>query len=131
MVSVVVDTSILIDHLRKASTTFIELSKLQSERKVRLLIPLIVVVELFTGKSTKSKKVERLIDRILDEVELVVLTRKSAKIAGGLVRDYKNLSDPFDLLIAAIALERKALVATLNVKHFKSIKGLKLYEDKD
>ncbi|MBU1085103.1 MAG: PIN domain-containing protein [Candidatus Beckwithbacteria bacterium] len=127
MVSVVVDTSILIDHLRKASTTFIELSKLQSEGKVRLLIPLIVVVELFIGKSTKIKRVERLIDQILDEVELVSLTRKSAKIAGCLVRDYQHLSDPYDLLIAAIALEKKAKIATLNIKHFKPIKGLRLY----
>ena len=48
-----------------------------------------------------------------------------AKLAGEVKRNYKIAA--IDAIIAAIALENEAMVATLNTKHFVGIKGLKLY----
>jgi len=128
MVKVVVDTSILIDHLRQKSDQFIRLTELQDEGKIKILIPYIVVTELFVGKSTKKKKIERGLNKLFKNFELIGMSYKSAKIAGELIREHASINDAYDLLIAAIALEKKAYVSTLNVKHFKPIKGLKLYD---
>ena len=128
MVKIIVDSSILIDHLRQKSERFIRLAERQDQGRIKILIPFIVVTELFVGRSVSNKKTEKLIDELLDKVELVGLTRKSAKLAGRLIQDYPQLNDPYDVLIAAIALEQKAMVATLNMKHFKIIKDLKLDE---
>ena len=128
MVKIIVDSSILIDHLRQKSERFIRLAERQDQGRIKILIPFIVVTELFVGRSVSNKKTEKLIDELLDKVELVGLTRKSAKLAGRLIQDYPQLNDPYDVLIAAIALEQKATVATLNMKHFKIIKDLKLDE---
>jgi predicted nucleic acid-binding protein len=131
MVKVVVDTSILIDHLRQGSDRFLRLTELQDEGKIKILVPYIVVTELFVGKSTREKKTEKSLDKFLSGFELVRMSYRSSKKAGELIREYPGINDAYDLLIAAIALEKKAYVYTLNVKHFKSIKGLKLYEDKN
>ena len=128
MVKIIVDSSILIDHLRQKSERFIRLAERQDQGRIKILIPFIVVTELFVGRSVSNKKTEKLIDELLDKVELVGLTRKSAKLAGRLIQDYPQLNDPYDVLIAAIALEQKAMVATVNMKHFKIIKDLKLDE---
>ena len=130
MVKVVVDTSILIDHLRQKSDKFIRLTELQDEGKIKILIPHIVVTELFVGKSTKKKKIEKSLDKFLSGFELMKMSYRSSKKAGELIREYPNINDAYDLLIAAMALEDKAHIFTLNVKHFKPIKGLKLYENK-
>ena len=127
MVKVVVDTSIIIDHLRQKSDQFIRLIELQDTGKIKILIPYIVVTELFVGESTKQKKVEKSLKKMLRGFELVGMSYGSSKKAGELIREYPGIKDAYDLLIASIALEKEAYVATLNVKHFKSIKGLKLY----
>ena len=131
MVRVVVDTSVLIDHLRQKSDQFLRLNELQDEGEVKILVPYIVATELFVGKSSVGKKVEKSINKLLSNLELVGLNYKSAKTAGRLIREYLFVNDAYELLIAAIALEKKAQVATLNMKHFKPIKGVKLYEYKD
>ncbi len=34
----------------------------------------------------------------------------------------------YDLIVAATALERKAAVATFNIRHFSRVKGLAVFE---
>jgi predicted nucleic acid-binding protein len=58
---------------------------------------------------------------------LIGLTLTSTQIAGELIRKYKQIPDPVDLIIAAIAIEQEALIATKNRKHFQQIKEVKLF----
>src|SRR5581483_4514100 len=37
---------------------------------------------------------------------------------------------PYDLIVAATALERKSVLATFNKRHFANVKGLKIIEPK-
>lgn len=125
---VVVDTSLIINHLRKTAEELKLLTELHDAGKIRILIPYEVIVELFAGESSEDKAMEKAIDEILDKAELVELTRKSAVHAGILIRKLPQIPGPVDLIIAAIALEHKAQIATHNSKHFRLIPKIKLWK---
>lgn len=127
MSNIVVDTSVIIDHIRGTSDNLRALQAYKISHGIQLLVPHIVIVELFVGRETQRKVGREKVERILQKFELVGLSFSSAKIAGTLIRTYKQIPDPFDLLIAAIAIEYKAEIATHNKKHFEQIKGLGLY----
>ena len=127
---VVVDTSLIINHLRKTTEEFKLLTELHDSGKIRILIPYEVIVELFVGRSSEEKAMKKTIDEILDRAELVGLTRKSAVHAGTLTRKLPKVPEPIDLIIAAIALEHKAQIATNNHKHFRLIPQIKLWKPK-
>jgi len=127
MFNIIVDTSVVIDHLRRRSNHLLELEDQSNIGKVRLLIPHIIITELYIGKEARNKAGREIIDSVLKNLEIVGFTVSSAKLAGELIRTYQQIPDPFDLLIAAIAIEQDAQVATHNKKHFEQIRGLKLY----
>lgn len=127
MFNIVIDTSVIVDHIRGTSEHLRTLQASKVSHGTQLLVPHIVIVELFVGRETKRKVGREKVERLLQKFELVGLSFSSAKIAGALIRTHKQIPDPFDLLIAAIALEQDAQVATHNKKHFEQIRGLKLY----
>lgn len=128
MSNIIVDTSVIIDHIRGTSDHLRALQTYKISHGIQLFIPHIVIVEIFVGRETQRKVGREKVERILQKFELVGLSFSSAKIAGRLIRTYKQIPDPFDLLIAAIAIEQDAQVATHNKKHFEQIRGLKLYD---
>jgi len=128
MSKIIIDTSILIGHLRGSSSDFKILETKKATESVSLLIPHIVIVELFTGEEARKKVIREKIDKLIEGIEVVGLTVASAKKAGDLQRIYKQIPDLPDLIIAAIAIEQDAQVATHNKKHFEQIRGLKLYD---
>ena len=128
MRNIVVDTSLIINHLRKTTDDLNILGALHVSGKANVIVPYEVVVEIFVGTSTKEKATRELIDETLEKFTLVGLTKKSAMMAGKLIRKFPQIPGPFDLIIAAIALEHKAQVATHNPKHFKLIKGLTIWK---
>lgn len=130
VIPVIVDTSLIINHLRKTTEEFKLLTELHDAGKIRILIPYEVIIELFVGKSSEEKAMKKAIDEILDKAELVGLTRKSAVHAGILTRKLPQVPEPVDLIIAAIALEHKAQIATHNPKHFRLIPKIKLWKPK-
>lgn len=122
----IVDTSILIDNLRGGTVLYSILDEIEKEN-AELVLPTIVVFELFSGKSTQEKLIEDKINKLLKNFQRVELSEKIAKRAGELFRDVnKNLSAP-DYIIAASAIELNATVITLNKKHFEQIATLNLY----
>ena len=127
MVKVVVDTSVIIDHLKNRSTNFLTLVEKKISREVELFIPYIAVIELYAGEDAKQKRAREKISKTLEGTDLIDLTLSSAQKAGELMRIYKQIPDPLDLIIAAIAIENEAQVATNNKKHFEQIRGVKLY----
>lgn len=130
MFNIIVDTSVIIDHLRGRSNQLVQLKDQSNIGKVRLFIPHIVITELYIGKEARNKAGREIIDGILKDLETVGFTVSSAKLSGELIRTYQQIPDPFDLIIAAIAIENEAQVATNNKKHFEQIRGLKLYNFK-
>lgn len=128
ILKVVVDTSILIDHLRGTSQDFKILESLRLKKEVELLIPLIVITELFAGKEARKKRATEIFNQLIKGLTLIGLNIDSAKKAGELIRTYPQIPDPFDFLIAAIALDENAYIATHNIKHFKQISGIKLFK---
>lgn len=122
---IVVDTSILIDHLRGGAkwNDF----KASVNKNAQLFLPTIVIFELFSGDSTRNvSKTKQLVD-LIEHFERIELTEDIAIRAGILSRDLKKTIQSPDYIIAASALEIGAEVVTLNVKHFEQIPGLNLY----
>ena len=119
MVKVVVDTSVIIDHLRQRSSHFLELEEKRLSGEVKIYVPYVVVVELYAGQNAKRKKIRDLIGLALTDVEFIGLDFASSK---------KAIPGSIDSIIAAIAIEHDAQVATHNKKHFEQIKGLRLYD---
>jgi len=122
----IIDTSVLIDHLRGGTSLYNILDDIEKEN-AELIIPTVVLFELFSGKSTQKQLVVDKINKLLKSFQKVELTEKIARRAGELFRDIsKNLGAP-DYIIAASALELNAVIVTLNKKDFEQIKNLTLY----
>lgn len=123
--NVVVDTSILIDHLRGGTKWDFFLKTTSSESEV--FIPTIVIFELFGGQSSKRVSVRESIEKIVIKLEILDLNSKIAKKAGELYREIGKHIGTQDYVIAASALEINGAVLTLNTKHFEKIPNLQIY----
>lgn len=122
---IVVDTSILIDHLRGGTKW--EAFIADVDKDAELFLPTIVIFELFSGSSTKNPRKRQDIVNFLKQFRNIDLDEQIAKRAGELFRDFKKTLQVPDYIIAASALEIGGIVATLNRKHFEDISGLSLY----
>lgn len=125
--NILIDTSVLIDHLRGGTTWRRVVNETKEDTK--LFVPTIVFFELFSGKSTKEPTIVSKINRLLSNFQRVDLTEEIAVQAGQLARDMKRTIQAPDYIIAASALDLGAKVLTLNKKHFEQIPNLNLYPD--
>ncbi len=108
---VLVDTDIFIDHLRGA----VELKP----GRHRLHYSVITRAELFAGSAGTD-----LAARVLAAFREIAVDRATAERAGRIKREL-GLRMP-DALIAATALEHRLSLATRNIKHFGSVRGLRI-----
>lgn len=124
MSKLLIDTSIIVDHLRlknKSQTTFYKLFN----DKHDLYISILTHTECYAGKGIWEKQIERnYLKNILIGLKILPLEENISEKAGGIRASY-NLGIA-DAIIAATALFHKLELATLNVKDFKKIAGLKL-----
>lgn len=124
---IIVDTSILIDYLRGGKKGKWFIKEIEGDDSLELLLPTIVVFELYSGYSTKSPLIVMKIRNLLKFFQRLELTEEIAKTAGLLYREVtKGLEVP-DYIIAASALGINAEVVTLNQKHFAQIPNINLY----
>lgn len=122
----VVDTSVIIDNLRGGQRWERFLKITDADRE--LYIPTVVIVELYSGTSTKDSGIVKKMNQTLSYFQKILLTEEIARRAGIIYRDgVKNLSLG-DYIIAATALEIGAEVVTLNTKHFSKIPGVRVYD---
>ncbi len=122
---IVVDTSMLIDHLRGGSIW--QRMLLSFEPTTTLYVPTIVFFELLSGESTRRNDVARKMNDFMKHFTLLDVTESIARRAGEMFRDVtRDLSVP-DYIVAASAMEIDGAVLTLNRKHFSRIPGLALY----
>jgi predicted nucleic acid-binding protein len=127
---IIIDTNILIDHLRQIDTQESE-SKLQKIIKNEVFVPLIsaaTIQELFAGQSSKNTVKETEIRNVLGLFRIIPVISTVAELAGKLMRDNQKIIKFADAQIAATAIIQKAYLATENKKDFEGIKGLSLYE---
>ena len=121
----VLDTSILIDHLRGGDKWKKILKTLEEEAE--FFIPTIVFFELYSGKSSQDPKTSHRILNLVNAFQRIELNEKIATRAGQIYRDINKTLEVPDYIIAASALELGATVLTLNRKHFEQIPHLGLY----
>lgn len=124
---IIVDTSVIVDHIRADVGVYPSLIALARKGSVKLYIPTVVVLELWKGRSMGDKNIEKSVDKLLQAVTILPLSRQLAKEAGCLMR--KGLVDNFiDAVVAATALYLDARLATANKKHFVKVKDLRLFD---
>jgi len=117
-----IDSDILIDYLRGVKKAYNFL--LRENFKGKLWISVINVMEIYSGKDTKSPKKEKIINEFLNSFKIILINKEIAIKAGKIRREYQK---PFaDVIIAASALVYNLLLITRNKKHFVGIKNLKV-----
>lgn len=121
---VVLDTNIIIEHLRKHGKDS-PLLKLGNELPEEpFAISTISIQELFEGRSTRIEKEELYLMETLKPLQILSYTYEVAKLAGEIARDSISKLDLADAAIAATAIINKASLATLNKKDFQEIADL-------
>lgn len=113
MSAILLDTDVLVDHLR-------------GHRRINLVDPtwkisVVTRCELFAGRNTDESSLRQ----TLNQLEELVVDRAIAEAAGG-IRRTAQLAVP-DALIAATALEHGLSLMTRNVRHFRRVPGLELH----
>lgn len=128
MKKVVIDTDIVIDHLRQPDQPTL-FSKLAEDKNIKLLLPAISFTELYIGKSVEKKIEERRLLKAISPTELILADKKISKEVGVLIRKYSYLYLA-DALVVATAIIKKAFLCTFNVKHFAQIVNLRFFDYK-
>ena len=123
---VVIDTSIIIDHLRLPRKEKSPFEMIVENGNLESLISTATIQELFIGQSSLREDQETKIRRIINLIHNLNVSPEIAELAGQIMRDTKPQVQFADAAIAATAILNKAKLLTLNKKDFKGIQGLKL-----
>ena len=118
---VLVDTDVLVDYLRGCGPAIAYVDQLADG----VLLSTIVIAELYAG--VKGDQEQEILDEFVSLFRISPVTAEIARAAGLLKRDYGKAHGLglADAILAATAELENADLATLNVKHFPMIKGLK------
>jgi len=126
---VILDTNIIIDHLRQRNGADTQLLRMTAVVPLaELAISTISIQELFEGKSSKDCEKQNALYLVMAPFTTLPYTTEVARCAGEIARDAKQPIEFADAAIAATAMVHRAQLYTLNVKHFRDIPGLELYE---
>lgn len=124
---VVLDTSIIIDHLRQPKKKPSRLIRLAKQKpKETLALSIISIQELYEGKSTQEPKKEQSLLATIAPLKILPYTYEIAQLAGEISRDLGRPLELADAAIAATTLIHNASLLTLNKKDFHGIKNLEL-----
>ncbi|MEX1112324.1 MAG: type II toxin-antitoxin system VapC family toxin [Candidatus Andersenbacteria bacterium] len=125
---VVLDTSIIIDHLRQKPGHPTRLLKVLSKvGKQNLAISPITIQELYRGESTRDEAKEELLLATIAPLRLLPYTYEVAQLAGEIGRDSQRSIELGDAVIAATAITHGAQLLTLNQKDFSHIPEIDLF----
>lgn len=126
---VILDTNIIIDHLRQKDKSTSWLRKLTEKVGAEKLgISVATIQELYVGKSVSDPQNEQMMLQTISSFEVESYSYEIAKMAGELVRNLNGQLQFADAAIAATAIVNGAKLATLNFKDFTGIKGLEIYK---
>ncbi len=134
---IVVDTNLLIDfsHSGKSrkgieNSLWLNLLEYCKREGHQLILPSVVVFEFFSGEEMADQDKQNKADFLLKDLLIVDFDAKIAKKAADLYRKYKKSINILDYFLAATAMNVGGELATLNSKHFKIFKDLKLFDFK-
>ena len=125
MKKVICDTNILIRHFQNDLETVGEMSKIGSSNA---LLPTIVVMEFFRGMGNKNE-LENMKSK-LKHYYILHINEDTSKKALQFIESYRlshDLKMP-DVLIGAMSVVYQIPLFTYNVKDFKYLPGLVLYQ---
>lgn len=123
---VVIDTSVVIDHLRQiGETSYFRKFEKEFENET-LAISIVTIQELYAGKSTRDDEKERILLATISPLSILPYSYEVAELAGKLIRDAKNPLQVADAAIAATAIVNGSRLVSLNKKDFEEIEGLEL-----
>ncbi len=125
MNKVLLDSSVIIDFLRVKNKNSTILGQV-ANKNYKLYISIISHTELYAGKRIwRLKRARKELEFVLSGIEVLNIDKIISKNAGKIRSDY-NL-EIADAIIAATVLSHKLALATLNIKDFEKINGLKLF----
>jgi predicted nucleic acid-binding protein len=122
---VICDTNIFISAFNGSEKTIGELSRIGN---ANVLMPSITVMELYRGMANKEQMAKMV--RKIKAYNILDFNEQVSQRAIRLVQDFKlshDLQIP-DAIIAALSITYDIPLFTYNIKDFKFIRGLKLYE---
>ncbi len=120
---IVIDSSIFIEYIRRG-LLLEEIVQEAVKKKKRICVPVVVVGEIFSGKSMIKESNRRNFVNMIKGMEIIEIDSKIAIEYGRLKRE--NLAVGNDAWISACCLVLGADLATINKKDFEKIKELKL-----
>ena len=126
MITIFIDTDILIDHSKDKTNLLLLLLKKQENKEVELFINPAVIAEFVTDDNLKDRTKLKQVEDFLKLFTVINLDSKIGFITGE-IRRSKKIEYLGDALIAATCLIHNLQLLTRNIKHFKTIKGLEFY----
>ncbi|MEI6327615.1 MAG: type II toxin-antitoxin system VapC family toxin [Pseudanabaena sp. ELA645] len=98
-----------------------------------ILVPTIVVFELYFGIKKSSASVKRLqqLEEFLAQVQVIPFEQNMAEAAAGIRAQLEKQGQPigpFDVLIAGAALATNSVLVTHNTREFSRVNGLSIVD---
>ena len=125
---VILDTDIIIDHLRQPPEKSLITRLLQRVSQKQVKISLVTIQELYAGRSTRDPQREKDLLTTITLFDILPYTYEIAKLAGELRRDLSRPLNFSDAAIAATAILNHYQLFTLNKKDFVGIPDITLYQ---
>ncbi|MEK7155216.1 MAG: PIN domain-containing protein [Patescibacteria group bacterium] len=125
MVKLVLDTDVIVDLLRTGDGVLVEIESLLNEGRAEAYISAVTMLEIRAGENTWEQ--EKLLEDILENIEIVSIDKQLAEFLGRMKRKLKGAMTLADLMIGGTSQRLKAKLVTRNKKHFESIVGIKFY----
>ena len=125
---VILDTNIIIDHLRKRDGDSLLIQIADKFPSDSLCISVLTIQELYAGKSTLNPDKEKLLLMTISPLKVLPYNFEIAKMAGKIDRDTDKIRGFTDTAIAATAIHNNIELATLNKKDFQDIPDLQLFD---
>lgn len=123
MRKVLLDTSIIIDFLRRKDKQNSFLNKISNND---FYISIVTHTELYAGKSIwERKEAKQELEKFLSIIKVIPLVEEISQMAGK-IKAYNHDKTMLDCIIASTAIIHKLDLATLNIKDFEKIEGIKL-----
>jgi len=121
--NLLLDSDIIIDHLRKYSPAKDYLQKVFSGEK-GFAVSVITEAEVLSGKGLDDNNRKSLVIQLLDHFTKITVSSEIAQLAGEFKRKYEMRL--MDAMIAATAIRHDLRLITRNIRHYRCVPNLQV-----